>query len=42
MNEMFKMAGMDLPEYLGKDAEKDGTAAEKPAEEAKAAYNNKQ
>jgi len=27
MNEMFKMAGMDLPEYLGKDAEKDGTPA---------------
>lgn len=44
MNEMFKMAGMDLPEFLGKDAQKDpeteaATAepkTEAPAEEVKA------
>ncbi len=31
MNEMFKMAGMELPEYLGKDAAKD-EGEQKPAE----------
>jgi hypothetical protein len=42
MNEMFKMAGMELPEYLGKETKKDAGAEtaevkEEPlAEEVKA------
>jgi hypothetical protein len=42
MNEMFKMAGMELPEYLGKETKKDASAEtaevkEEPlAEEVKA------
>ncbi len=37
MNEMFKMAGMELPEYLGKSAEKAEPPAETQAAEAKPA-----
>jgi flotillin len=32
MNEMFKMAGMDLPEFLGKDAQKDSKTETAAAE----------
>ncbi|MCI8502026.1 MAG: flotillin family protein [Oscillospiraceae bacterium] len=33
MNELFEMAGMELPEFLGKNAEKKGIAESAPAEE---------
>lgn len=35
MNEMFKMAGMELPEYLGKSAEKAESPEKSQTEEAK-------